>query len=172
MAQNTCKSSCIIVMREGFKTFPHWNTKLAFVAQCQIKLISHLSCKNLLLKFYFKWAEIDLKCDISNEQSYRERPSSTSLITKLLQQCRWDTTAIFPPQTQPPKEDRRTWFVCGIEKDWGRIFIVEKEVWGDRHNSTIFWRPGKDLLPRGRTGSRITTKLFVQFGARHLPKHC
>lgn len=46
----------------------------------------------------------------------------------------------------------------------GEGFLTNIEVWGERHNvSNIFWRPGKDLLSKGRTGSRKTNKVLLIF---------
>lgn len=51
----------------------------------------------------------------------------------------------------------------------GEGFLTNIEVWGERHNvSNIFWRPGKDLLSKGRTGSRKTNKVLLIFPSTSL----
>lgn len=132
---------------------------------------SHI-CKSVYSKNNFSPVEpilmsetvlFNLKCYRAScrTKTVEEGPSTTASIMK------YNTTVSVKSQGNTSitewcsLPDRNTPLVSKIEKDWGKIFIVEKEVWGDRHNSSIFWRPGKDLLPRGRTGYRITTTLFV-----------
>lgn len=151
MAQNTRPPSCIflhlIATKGGCRKLRHRCITFTFVSQWNISTIFLLWNKDWCLKPSLKWVEIDLKCYKASctTKTAEEEPSTTTSTTIHATAMSVKSQGNSSIVEWCPLQDINS-LVCRIEKDWGKIFIVEKEVWGDRHNTSIFWRPGKDYL--------------------------